>query len=49
MSAGLTVEQAKEAEKGSEYASNEYEKWKTAYEEAKKTLEATLDRLHASN
>ena len=28
MSAGLTVEQAKEAEKGSEYASNEYEKWK---------------------
>jgi len=40
----LTVEQAKEAAKGSEYASNEYEKWKTAYDEAKKDLEATLAR-----
>merc|ERR1719409_1531263 len=40
----LTVEQAKEAAKGSEYASNEYEKWKTAYDEAKKDLDATLAR-----
>ena len=33
-----------EAEKGSEYASNEYEKWKTAYQQAKKDLDATLAR-----
>ena len=44
MLAGLTVEQAKEAAKGAEYASNEYEKWKTAYKQAKKDLDATLAR-----
>lgn len=38
------MEQAKEAAKGSEYASNEYEKWKTAYDQAKKDLDATLAR-----
>jgi hypothetical protein len=42
--AGLTVEQAKEAKKGAEYASNEYEKYKVAYKQAKKDLEATLAR-----
>jgi hypothetical protein len=40
----LTVEQAKEAKKGSEYASNEYEKWKTAHDQAQKDLAATLAR-----
>ena len=40
----LTVEQTKEAKQGASYASDEYEKWKTAYKKAKADLEATLAR-----
>ena len=43
----LTVEQTKEAKKGAEYASNEYEKWETANKRAREDLEATLAR-HAA-
>merc|ERR1712216_907350 len=40
----LTVEQTREAKQGASYASDEYEKWKTAYKKAKADLEATLAR-----
>ena len=38
------MEQTKEAKQGASYASDEYEKWKTAYKKAKADLEATLAR-----
>jgi hypothetical protein len=38
----LTVEKAKEAKAGSEFARNDYEKWNTAYKKAKQDLAATL-------
>jgi len=40
----LTVEKTKEAKDGSEFARNEYEKWKTAHSAAKRDLAATLAR-----
>jgi len=40
----LTVEKTKEAAQGSEYARDEYEKWKTAYKKAKEDLDATIAR-----
>jgi len=38
----LTVEKAKEAKAGSEFARNDYEKWNTAYKKAQQDLAATL-------
>jgi len=40
----LTVEQAKEADDGAKFASNEYEKWKTANKKAVEDLATTLAR-----
>ena len=40
----LTVEKNKEAKEGSEYARNEFEKWRTAYKKAKSDLAELLER-----
>merc|ERR1719409_2232680 len=41
---GKVDKESKEAKQGASYASDEYEKWKTAYKKAKADLEATLAR-----
>ncbi|EKX41184.1 hypothetical protein GUITHDRAFT_112658 [Guillardia theta CCMP2712] len=43
----LTIEKAKEAREGADFARNEYEKWNTAYKQAKKDYDDTLAR-HAA-
>jgi len=40
----LTVEKMKDAREGGKFAQAEYEKWKTAYKQAKADLEVTLAR-----
>ncbi len=43
----LTVEKMQDAREGSNFAQEEYEKWKTAYKKAKSDLDATLARHEA--